>query len=121
VLDYVYESGHEDRRRVGEILHACLAQLGIELRITELPWPDLWERVCVPDSERVPAIVANGWWPDYADVIDYLYPMYHSSQWPPEGIQLRQVVCVQVQDLARGWATLRYDMADQSPQRLAFE
>jgi peptide/nickel transport system substrate-binding protein len=83
MLDYVYESGHEDRRRVGEILHACLAQLGIELRIIELPWPDLWERVCVPDPDRVPAIVANGWWPDYADVINYLYPMYHSSQWPP--------------------------------------
>ena len=82
-LEYVYESGHEDRRRVGELLQASLAELGIKLQISELPWPDLWERVSASDPERTPAIVANGWWPDYADVINFLYPMYHSSQWPP--------------------------------------
>ncbi|MEM4724536.1 MAG: ABC transporter substrate-binding protein [Candidatus Hadarchaeum sp.] len=82
-LEYVYESGHEDRRRVGELLQASLAELGIALRIIELPWPDLWERISSSDPERTPALVANGWWPDYADVINFLYPMYHSSQWPP--------------------------------------
>lgn len=82
-LEYVYESGHEDRRRVGELLQASLAELGIKVQISELPWPDLWERVSASDPERTPAIVANGWWPDYADVINFLYPMYHSSQWPP--------------------------------------
>jgi peptide/nickel transport system substrate-binding protein len=82
-LEYVYESGHEDRRRVGELLQASLAELGIKLQIIELPWPDLWERVSAAAPERTPAIVANGWWPDYADVINFLYPMYHSSQWPP--------------------------------------
>lgn len=82
-LEYFYESGHEDRRRVGELLQASLADLGITLRILELPWPDLWERISSSDPEKTPALVANGWWPDYADVINFLYPMYHSSQWPP--------------------------------------
>jgi peptide/nickel transport system substrate-binding protein len=82
-LEYVFESGHDDRRMVGELLQASLQKLGINLKIIELPWPDLWERVSVAKPEDHPAIVANGWWPDYADVINYLYPMYHSSQWPP--------------------------------------
>ncbi len=82
-LEYMFESGHDDRRMVGELLQASLRKLGIELKIIELPWPSLWDRLCVASPEEHPAIVANGWWPDYADVINYLYPMYHSSQWPP--------------------------------------
>lgn len=87
-LDYVYESGHEDRGKVGEILQATLAQLGIKLQIQKLPWPDLWDRVSSSEPDRTPAIVANAWWPDYADVINYLYPMYHSTQWPPAAFNI---------------------------------
>jgi peptide/nickel transport system substrate-binding protein len=87
-LEYVYETGQEDRRMVGELLQSNLAELGIQLEIHTLPWESIWGRVSSPDKNETPDLTANGWWPDYADVQDYLYPMYHSSQWPPTSLNI---------------------------------
>jgi peptide/nickel transport system substrate-binding protein len=87
-LEYVYETGQEDRRMVGELLQANLADLDIKLEIHTLPWESIWGRVSSSDPNETPDLTANGWWPDYADVQDYLYPMYHSSQWPPNSLNI---------------------------------
>jgi peptide/nickel transport system substrate-binding protein len=87
-LEYVYETGQEDRRMVGELLQANLAELGINLEIHTLPWESLWGRVSSEDQSETPDLTANGWWPDYADVQNFLYPMYHSSQWPPNSLNI---------------------------------
>ena len=87
-LEYVYETGQEDRRMVGELLQANLAELDINLEIHTLPWESLWARVSSEDQSETPDLTANGWWPDYADVQNYLYPMYHSSQWPPNSLNI---------------------------------
>jgi peptide/nickel transport system substrate-binding protein len=73
---------------VGELLQSNLAELGIQLEIHTLPWESIWGRVSSPDKNETPDLTANGWWPDYADVQDYLYPMYHSSQWPPTSLNI---------------------------------
>jgi len=87
-LEYVYETGQEDRRMVGELLQSNLAEIGITLEIHTLPWESIWARVSSEDKSQTPDLTANGWWPDYADVQDYLYPMYHSSQWPPASLNI---------------------------------
>jgi len=87
-LEYVYETGQEDRRMVGELLQANLAELGIKLEIHTLPWESLWGRVSSEDKNETPDLTANGWWPDYADNQNFLYPMYHSSQWPPNSLNI---------------------------------
>ena len=87
-LEYVYETGQEDRRMVGELLQSNLAEIGINLEIHTLPWESIWGRVSAEDKSQTPDLTANGWWPDYADVQDYLYPMYHSSQWPPASLNI---------------------------------
>lgn len=87
-LEYVYETGQEDRRMVGELLQSNLAEIGITLEIHSLPWESIWGRVSAEDKSQTPDLTANGWWPDYADVQDYLYPMYHSSQWPPTSLNI---------------------------------
>jgi peptide/nickel transport system substrate-binding protein len=87
-LEYVYETGQEDRRMTGELLQANLAQLGITLEIHSLPWETIWGRVSSDDKTQTPDLTANGWWPDYAAVENFLYPMYHSSQWPPTSLNI---------------------------------
>ncbi len=87
-LEYVYETGQEDRRMVGELLQSNLKEIGINLTINTLPWESIWGRVSAEDKSQTPDLTANGWWPDYADVQDYLYPMYHSSQWPPTSLNI---------------------------------
>ncbi|NMC80064.1 MAG: ABC transporter substrate-binding protein [Chloroflexi bacterium] len=87
-LEYVYETGQEDRRMAGELLQANLADLGITLEIHSLPWETIWARVSSDDKTQTPDLTANGWWPDYAAVENFLYPMYHSSQWPPNSLNI---------------------------------
>jgi peptide/nickel transport system substrate-binding protein len=87
-LQYVYETGQEDRRMVGELLQANLAELGITLEIQTMPWETLYASVSNEDPNQVPDLIANGWWPDYAAVENFLYPMYHSTQWPPTAMNI---------------------------------
>ena len=120
-LEYVYETGQEDRRMVGELLQSNLAELGITLEIHTLPWESLWGRVSNEDKNETPDLTANGWWPDYADVQDYLYPMYHSSQWPPTSLNIGfygnpQVDQLLDQALAATDANVRDDLYKQAQQ-----
>jgi peptide/nickel transport system substrate-binding protein len=87
-LQYVYETGQEDRRMVGELIQSNLAELGINVEITTMPWETLWGSVSAEDRTQTPDLVANGWWPDYADVEDYLYPMYYTTQAPPNSLNI---------------------------------
>lgn len=87
-LQYVYETGQEDRRMVGELIQSNLAPLGINVQITTMPWESIWGQVSSEDKTQTPDLVANGWWPDYADVEDYLYPMYYSTQAPPTSLNI---------------------------------
>jgi ABC-type transport system substrate-binding protein len=87
-LQYVYETGQEDRRMVGELIQSNLAPLGINVQITTMPWESIWGLVSSEDKTQTPDLVANGWWPDYADVEDYLYPMYYTTQAPPTSLNI---------------------------------
>ena len=87
-LTYVYETGQEDRRMVGELIQSNLAELGINVTITTMPWESIWGLVSAEDKTQTPDLTANGWWPDYADVQDYLYPMYYTTQAPPNSLNI---------------------------------
>jgi peptide/nickel transport system substrate-binding protein len=87
-LKYVYETGQEDRRMVGELIQSDLAPLGINVEISTMPWESIWGLVSSTDKTQTPDLVANGWWPDYADVEDYLYPMYYTTQAPPTSLNI---------------------------------
>jgi peptide/nickel transport system substrate-binding protein len=120
-LTYVYETGQEDRRMVGELLQSNLAELGITLQIQTMPWESIWGKVSDKDKSQTPDLTANGWWPDYADVQDYLYPMYHSSQWPPTSLNIGfygnpQVDQLLDQALVTMDANTRYGLYEQAQQ-----
>jgi len=120
-LEYVYETGQEDRRMVGELIQSNLAEIGINLELHTLPWESIWARVSAEDKSQTPDLTANGWWPDYADVQDYLYPMYHSSQWPPASLNIgfyknTQVDTLLDQALTENDATKRNSLYEQAQQ-----
>jgi len=106
---------------VGELLQSNLAELGITLQIQTMPWESIWGKVSDKDKSQTPDLTANGWWPDYADVQDYLYPMYHSSQWPPTSLNIGfygnpQVDQLLDQALITMDANTRYGLYEQAQQ-----
>ena len=78
-------------------------------------------RASSQDKSQTPDLTANGWWPDYADVQDYLYPMYHSSQWPPARLNIgfyknETVDKLLDQALAENDPTLRNGLYEQAQE-----
>jgi len=82
-LDYVWISGLERDRRLGEMWQADLKKLGIDLNIREMPIATWWEAQASP--ETAPQTFMGGWGNDYADATQQVWAMYYSGNWPPAG------------------------------------
>ncbi len=82
-LEYVWISGLERDRRLGEMWQADLKKLGIELTIREMPIATWWEAQASP--ETAPQTFMGGWGNDYADATQQVWAMYYSGNWPPNG------------------------------------
>ena len=82
-LQYVWISGLETDRRLGEMWQADLKQLGIDLNITEMPLATWWEAQASPDT--APDTMMGAWTCDYADATSQIWAMYYSGNFPPAG------------------------------------
>ena len=82
-LEYVWISGLERDRRLGEMWQADLKKLGIDLTIREMPIATWWEAQASP--ETAPQTFMGGWGNDYADATQQVWAMYYSGNWPPNG------------------------------------
>ncbi len=77
-LTYVYVSGYEQQRRIGLIFLDSLRQLGIDLEIKPLTWPDMVAAARSPETQSDFMAVWQS--SNYADLDNFAFPAFHSSQ-----------------------------------------
>jgi len=82
-LDYIWLSGLDVDRQIGEMWQADLATLGIDLKIQEMPLNTWWEAQGNP--ETAPQMMMGQWGLDYADATSQIWLMYYSGNFPPTG------------------------------------
>lgn len=79
-FEILISSGSTIGRQIGEILAAELARAGVAARVRPLEWAAYVERLDAGDFEA-----ASGGW-SASDPNPDPYPYWHSSQWPPRGL-----------------------------------
>ncbi len=82
-LDYIWLSGLDVDRQIGEMWQADLKQLGIDLKIQEMPLNTWWE--AQGKAETAPQMMMGQWGLDYADATSQIWVMYYSGNFPPSG------------------------------------
>jgi peptide/nickel transport system substrate-binding protein len=82
-LDYIWLSGIDTDRQIGEMWQADLKTLGIDLKIQEMPLNTWWEAQGHP--ETAPQMMMGQWGLDYADATSQIWVMYYSGNFPPAG------------------------------------
>jgi peptide/nickel transport system substrate-binding protein len=82
-LDYIWLSGIDIDRQLGEMWQADLKTLGIDLKIQEMPLNTWWEAQGNP--ETAPQMMMGQWGLDYADATSQAWVMYNSASFPPAG------------------------------------
>jgi len=82
-LDYIWLSGLDVDRQIGEMWQADLKQIGIDLKIQEMPLNTWWEAQGNP--ETAPQMMMGQWGLDYADATSQIWVMYYSGNFPPNG------------------------------------
>jgi peptide/nickel transport system substrate-binding protein len=82
-LDYIWLSGLDVDRQLGEMWQADLKTIGIDLKIQEMPLNTWWEAQANP--ETAPQMMMGQWGLDYADATSQIWLMYYSGNFPPSG------------------------------------
>lgn len=77
-LEYVYVTGLSIEEQVGLILLEGCAELGIDVKMSPLVWPDMVARAADPTTSPAAMAVYAG--TDYTDPDNFLWAAYHSSQ-----------------------------------------
>jgi peptide/nickel transport system substrate-binding protein len=76
-LTFLYWSGEDRLRQLGEVLKASLADTGVTVQLKELGWSAYTATIFSP--EQVPAMPFYGAWLTYADPSAALRPYFHSK------------------------------------------
>jgi len=71
--------------RIAEAVQAYLARVGITAEIKTMEWATYISTVLKPLEENPLELFLLGWGPWILDPDQQLYPLFHSSQWPPTG------------------------------------
>jgi len=77
---FMYAAGSADTAAMAQLFQSNLAQIGITLELQQVDRSALIELNYgdAPPEER-PHFTASGWWPDYNDSWNQLYPNFHSD------------------------------------------
>jgi peptide/nickel transport system substrate-binding protein len=75
-----FTGGNAPEAAIAELFQANLAQLGIDLEIQQVERSGLYDLLYsdTPPEDR-PHFIVWGWWPDYNDSWNQLYPNFHSE------------------------------------------
>lgn len=86
-LTFVYVSGYERYRQLGELLKSNLSELGINVELSPQPWATLTKMSTTPDMR--PDLLEYGYSAPVPSPFSYLYSMYHSGtgHWAQFGYQ----------------------------------
>lgn len=76
-MEYVYVPGDSPEKGAGLILQDGLKQLGISLKLTELAFPQIVQRL--QDKSKLMTLYGYYKFPPYSDPDAYLFSMYHTS------------------------------------------
>lgn len=77
---YMYSSGDQTDAAMAQLFQANLARIGIRLELQQVERAALLELAYgdTPPEQR-PHFMSGGWWPDYNDSWNQIYPNYHSD------------------------------------------
>ena len=106
-LEFIISSGSALTQPTAELYQASLAEIGVNLKITELEEGQLSDLMYgeSPASER-PHFADWGWWPDYNDAWNEIFPNFHSSSIAPNGSNALGYSNAQVDELLDRSSTL---------------
>ncbi len=71
--------------RVAQAVQGYLAKVGVAVEVREMEWATYISTLLKPLDESPLQIYLLGWGPWILDPDQMLYPLFHSSQWPPNG------------------------------------
>lgn len=71
--------------RVSEAVQGYLAKVGITLKVKEMEWATYISTLLQPLDKTPLQLFLLGWGPWILDPDQMLYPLFSSSQWPPNG------------------------------------
>jgi peptide/nickel transport system substrate-binding protein len=77
---YLYTAGNAPGAATAQLFQASLAEIGINLELQQVDrsaWIDMFYGDSPPEER--PHFVSSGWWPDYNDSWNQLYPNFHSD------------------------------------------
>ncbi len=77
-LEYILAEGNADDDAIAQLFQASLAEIDISLKITRVDRSALIDMAYgdSPPEER-PHMMSSGWWPDYNDSYNQLFPNFH--------------------------------------------
>ena len=79
-ITLLYNNDAADRR-VCEFVQACLAEIGVRVRLKSLEWAAFLAAVRAGEAE----LFRGSWVGDYPDAHNFLYTLFHSSNWGDAG------------------------------------
>ncbi len=83
-IEYLYQTG--DDIASAQLFQSSLAEIGVTLKLREID-PSGMNSLLFGDqpAEERPHIISWGWWPDYNDSYNQLYPNFHSESFGSAG------------------------------------
>lgn len=81
----LYLSSDKEMEGVAELIQNDLKQVGITIDIRQLEWSAFKEAVAKGEAD----MFILSWWADYPDIENFLYPVFHSSNWAAAGNRAR--------------------------------
>lgn len=71
--------------RIAQAIQGYLAKVGVAVEVREMEWATYIATLLKPLEETPLQLYLLGWGPWILDPDQMLYPLFHSSQWPPNG------------------------------------
>ncbi|MCL4492914.1 MAG: ABC transporter substrate-binding protein [Nitrospirae bacterium] len=81
----LYITADQDVVDLAEIIQSYLADAGIAVNIKQLEWSAYKEAI----NKGEPDMFWLSWWADYPDAENFLFPLFHSSNFGPAGNRTR--------------------------------
>ncbi len=81
----IYITSDQEVLDVVEAVQHYLGKVGIDAKITQLEWSAYKEAI----NRGEPDAFWISWWADYPDPENFLFPLFHSSNWGPGGNRTR--------------------------------
>ncbi len=103
--------------RIAEAVQAYLARVGIEVEVKTMEWATYISTILKPLEESPLELFLLGWGPWIVDPDQMLYPLFHSSQWPPNGFGAAFYRNEEVDELLQ----IGTSSTDQETRRKAYE